>query len=185
MLFLGKHLQFLLLFALLVLVFLGLCINIMFKRSDIAAISLSASALVAIALHEGYKENAYLPLAGDVPTIGFGTTTGVKLGDKTSPEKALQAALRDIQKFEGALKQCVKVPLTQGEYDVYISLSYNIGSSNCCRSSLVKKLHAGDYAGACEAISSWVYFKGKKLPGLVKRREIERAKCEGKESDKF
>jgi lysozyme len=149
----------------------------MFKRSDIAAISLSASALVAIALHEGYKENAYLPLAGDVPTIGFGTTTGVKLGDKTSPEKALQAALRDIQKFEGALKQCVKVPLTQGEYDGYISLSYNIGSSSFCRSTLVKKLNQQDYEGACKEILRWDKFQGQRLPGLTKRRQEEYLKC--------
>ena len=148
-----------------------------FSRKDIAAISLSASALVAIALHEGYKENAYVPLAGDVPTIGFGTTTGVKLGDKTSPEKALQAALRDIQKFEGALKQCVKVPLSQGEYDVYISLSYNIGSSSFCRSTLVKKLNQQDYQGACQEILRWDQFKGKRLPGLTKRRQEEYLKC--------
>jgi lysozyme len=148
-----------------------------FSRKDIAAISLSASALVAIALHEGYKENAYLPLAGDVPTIGFGTTTGVKLGDKTSPEKALQAALRDIQKFEGALKQCVKVPLTQGEYDGYISLSYNIGSGNFCRSTLVKKLNQQDYQGACKEILRWDKFQGQRLPGLTKRRQEEYIKC--------
>lgn len=148
-----------------------------FSRKDIAAISLSASALVAIALHEGYKENAYVPLAGDVPTIGFGTTTGVKLGDKTSPEKALQAALRDIQKFEGALKQCVKVPLTQGEYDGYISLSYNIGSSSFCRSTLVKKLNQQDYQGACQEILRWDKFKGQRLPGLTKRRQEEYLKC--------
>ena len=148
-----------------------------FSRKDIAAISLSASALVAIALHEGYKENAYVPLAGDVPTIGFGTTTGVKLGDKTSPEKALQAALRDIQKFEGALKQCVKVPLTQGEYDGYISLSYNIGSGNFCRSTLVKKLNQQDYEGACKEILRWDKFQGQRLPGLTKRRQEEYIKC--------
>lgn len=148
-----------------------------FSRKDIAAISLSASALVAIALHEGYKENAYVPLAGDVPTIGFGTTTGVKLGDKTSPEKALQAALRDIQKFEGALKQCVKVPLTQGEYDGYISLSYNIGASSFCRSTLVKKLNQQDYQGACQEILRWDKFKGQRLPGLTKRRQEEYLKC--------
>ena len=149
----------------------------MFKRQDIAAISLSATALVAIALHEGYKENAYLPMAGDIPTIGFGTTSGVKLGDKTSPEKALQVALRDIQKFEGALKQCVKVPLTQGEYDVYISLSYNIGSGNFCRSTLVKKLNGQDYEGACKEILRWDQFQGKRLPGLTKRRQEEYLKC--------
>jgi lysozyme len=149
----------------------------MFKRQDIAAISLSATALVAIALHEGYKENAYLPLDGDIPTIGFGTTSGVKLGDRTSPEKALQVALRDIQKFEGALKQCVKVPLTQGEYDVYISLSYNIGSGNFCRSTLVKKLNGQDYEGACKEILRWDQFQGKRLPGLTKRRQEEYLKC--------
>ena len=149
----------------------------MFKRQDIAAISLSATALVAIALHEGYRENAYVPLDGDSPTIGFGTTSGVKLGDRTSPEKALQVALRDIQKFEGALKQCVKVPLTQGEYDAYISLSYNIGSGNFCSSTLVKKLNQADYEGACKEILRWDKFKGKRLPGLTKRREEEYLKC--------
>ena len=149
----------------------------MFNRKDVAAISLSATALVAIVLHEGYKENAYIPVAGDIPTIGFGTTSGVKLGDRTSPEKALQVALRDIQKFEGALKQCVKVPLTQGEYDVYISLSYNIGSSSFCRSTLVKKLNQQDYQGACQEILRWDQFKGKRLPGLTKRRQEEYIKC--------
>ena len=149
----------------------------MFKRQDIAAITLSATALVAIALHEGYRENAYIPMAGDIPTIGFGTTSGVKLGDRTSPEKALQVALRDIQKFEGALKQCVKVPLTQGEYDVYISLSYNIGSSSFCRSTLVKKLNGQDYEGACKEILRWDKFQGQRLPGLTKRRQEEYLKC--------
>jgi lysozyme len=149
----------------------------MFKRQDIAAISLSATALVAIALHEGYREDAYLPLAGDIPTIGFGTTSGVKLGDRTSPEKALQVALRDIQKFEGALKQCVKVPLSQGEYDAYISLSYNIGSGSFCRSTLVKKLNGQDYEGACKEILRWDQFKGQRLPGLTKRRQEEYIKC--------
>lgn len=157
----------------------------MFERKHIATISLSATALVALLLHEGYRENAYTPVAGDVPTIGFGTTSGVKLGDRTNPEKALNVALRDVQGFEGAIKSCVTVPLTQYEYDAFVSLSYNIGSNAFCRSTLVKKLNTGDYVGACAAISSWVYFKGKKLPGLITRREKERAICEGKESNKF
>lgn len=149
----------------------------MFKRSDIAAISLSASALVAIVLHEGYRSDAYIPIAGDSPTIGFGTTKGVKPGDKITPTQALERAMSDIQQFEGALKQCVKVPLSQGEYDVYISLSYNIGSSAFCSSTLVKKLNKQDYQGACDEILKWDKFKGKSLPGLTKRREEEYLKC--------
>ena len=151
----------------------------MFKRQDIAAISLSATALVAIVLHEGYKDNAYIPLAGDIPTIGFGTTSGVKLGDRTTPEKALQMAMRDVQSYEGAVKSCVKVPLSQNEYDAFISLSYNIGTGAFCKSTLVKKLNAGDYEGACKQILLWDKFNGKPLAGLTKRRQEEYKKCLG------
>lgn len=149
----------------------------MFKRNEIAAISLSATALVAIALHEGYKDMAYIPTPGDVPTIGFGTTNGVKLGDKTTPTQALSRAMVDIQKFEGAVKSCVQVPLTQGEYDAYISLSYNIGSSAFCNSTLVKRLNQSEYALACQEILRWNRFQGKELAGLTKRRQEEYLKC--------
>ena len=149
----------------------------MFKRNEIAAISLSATALVAIALHEGYKDMAYIPTPGDVPTIGFGTTNGVKLGDKTTPTQALNRAMVDIQKFEGAVKSCVQVPLTQGEYDAYISLSYNIGSSAFCNSTLVKRLNQSEYALACQEILRWNRFQGKELAGLTKRRQEEYLKC--------
>jgi len=151
----------------------------MFERKHIATISLSATALVALLLHEGYRENAYTPVAGDVPTIGFGTTTGVKLGDRTSPERALTVAMRDIQGFEGAIKECVTVPLHQYEYDAYTSLAYNIGSNAFCKSTLVRKLNDQDYVGACNQILRWDQFKGKPLAGLTKRRQEEHKKCLG------
>jgi lysozyme len=135
--------------------------------------------MVGIALHEGYRGETYTPVKGDVPTIGFGTTEGVKAGDKITPEKALSRALSDLQKFEGALRQCVRVPLHQREYDAYVSLAYNIGSGNFCRSTLVKKLNAGDYSGACEEIKRWNRAGGKVLPGLTKRRELEYLQCLG------
>ena len=175
----GISLRLLLLALLLLLFLLGLWLNMTFSRKDIAAISLSASALVAIVVHEGYRETAYIPVAGDKVTIGFGTTEGVRHGDKTTPTQALSRAMSDIQKFEGAVKQCVTVPLTQGEYDAYISLSYNIGSSAFCRSTLVKKLQGQDYQGACKEILRWDQFQGKRLPGLTKRRQEEYLKCLG------
>lgn len=146
---------------------------------QLAGLSLSAAALVGIALHEGYSPVAYIPVKGDVPTIGFGTTEGVKPGDTITPPKALQRALTDIQKFEGALKQCVRVPLHQREYDAYISLSYNIGSGAFCSSTLVRKLNAGDYAGACREILRWDKFQGKPLRGLTLRRQQEYRQCTG------
>lgn len=157
-------------------------------RTTLAALSLSAAALVGIVMQEGYTDRAVIPVPGDVPTIGFGTTQGVKMGDTTTPPKALSRALTDMQKFEGALKQCVSVPLHQHEYDAFVGFSYNVGSGAFCRSSMVKKLNAGDYPGACREILRWTYFQGKDCAapenarlcgGLAKRRQEEFRQCMG------
>lgn len=148
-------------------------------RKAVAGLTLSAAALVGLLVQEGYREKAYTPVPGDVATIGFGTTGGVKLGDTTTPEKALVRSLADVQKFEGAVKQCVTVPLHQHEYDAFLSLSYNIGTGAFCRSTLVRKLNAGDYTGACTEIKRWDRFQGKPLRGLTIRRDREYRECMG------
>jgi len=149
------------------------------RRTSIAGLVLSASTFVAILLHEGYSDKAYTPVPGDVPTIGFGTTSGVKPGDTIAPVEAVSKALRDVQKFEGGLKECVKVPLSQNEYDAFVSFAYNIGPKAFCGSTLVAKLNKEDYEGACNELSRWVYVKGRKVQGLVNRREKERRLCLG------
>lgn len=148
-------------------------------RRLIATISLSAAALVGIVASEGYTDRAVIPVPGDVPTIGFGTTEGVKMGETTTPPKALARALQDVGRYEGALKLCVKVPLHQHEYDAYVSLAYNIGSRAFCGSTLARKLNEGDYPGACREILRWDRFKGQPLRGLTTRREREYRQCTG------
>jgi lysozyme len=151
-------------------------------RIALAALSLSASALVGIAVHEGYREAAYVPVAGDVATIGFGTTrhadgSPVQRGERTDPVQALTRKLADVQKFEGALRQCVRVPLHQHEYDAFLSLAYNIGSGAFCASTLVRLLNDGRYREACEQILRWDKFQGRPLRGLTLRRQAERRQC--------
>jgi lysozyme len=148
-------------------------------RIVIGALTLSASALVGIAVHEGYRGEAYIPVKGDVPTIGFGTTAGVKPGDRIEPVQALVRKLADVQRFEGALKECVRVPLHQYEYDAFMSLAYNIGPGAFCGSTLVRRLNAGDYAGACAEILRWDRFRGEPLRGLTVRRQAENRQCLG------
>jgi len=148
-------------------------------RIAIAALSLSAIGFAGIVAHEGYSERAITPVPGDVLTIGFGTTAGVKPGDRISPPQAVARALTDVQKFEGALKRCVTVPLAQHEYDAYLSLAYNIGPRAFCGSTLVKKLNAQDYAGACGEILKWDKFNGQPLAGLTRRRQAENRQCLG------
>ncbi len=171
------------------------------NRSLIAALVLSAAGLVGIAVDEGYTERAVPdPVKGvAVPTIGFGTTGGVKMGDTTTPVKALQRKLTDVQGFEGALKRCVKVPLHQYEYDAYINLEYNIGAGRSgvadgfCEakrggpSVLVQRLNALDYVGACDAILNWRFVGNtdcsapgnKTCPGLWARRLKTHRQCLG------
>lgn len=162
------------------------------NRRAVAGLVLSGAGLVSIALHEGYTDRAVRPLPTDVPTVGFGTTTRadgspVQMGDTTTPAQALARALADVQRFEGALRQCVRVPLHQHEYDAFLSFAYNVGAGKFCGSTLVRKVNAGDYAGACAEFDRWVFFQGKdcrdpvnRCGGLVERRADERAKCEGK-----
>ena len=149
------------------------------NRNSIASLTLSALALVGLASFEGYTDKAIIPIPGDVPTIGFGTTEGVKLGDKTDPIKALRRVYIDIQNKENAIKKCVKVPLYQYEYDAYVSLAYNIGTGNFCGSTLVKKLNQLDYTGACKEILRWNRAQGKVVRGLTIRRAAEYEKCTG------
>lgn len=157
-------------------------------RNAIAALTLSAAALVGIVAQEGYTDRAVIPVKGDVPTIGFGTTGGVKMGDTITPPQALARALRDVQQYEGAIKRCVAVPLAQHEYDAYASLAYNIGPAAFCKSTLVSKLNAEDYPGACNEIMRWAWYRGKNCAapenarlcgGLAKRREAEYRQCVG------
>lgn len=129
-------------------------------RLAVAALSLSAAGFVGIVMREGYSDGAIIPVPGDVPTIGFGTTEGVKMGDKITPPQAVSRALQDVSKYEGAIKQCVKVPLHQYEYDVYTSLAYNIGPNAFCKSSIVRALNQERYEDACNHILDWKMFNG-------------------------
>ncbi len=154
-------------------------------RIPIAILSLSAAAFAGLLLDEGYSDRAIIPVRGDVPTIGFGSTGGVKMGDTITPVKAVQRALKDIDVFEGAIKKCVNVPLSQREYDVYTSMTYNIGAKAFCDSTMVRRLNAKDYKGACDAILMWKRYQGfdcstpgnKLCYGLWQRRVESHAQC--------
>ena len=145
-------------------------------RKAVASLALSAVALVGIAVHEGYEGSAYQDIVG-IWTIGFGTTDGVRPNQTITPVAALQRKLTDVQKFEGALKQCVTVPLSQNEYDAYRSLAYNIGSGAFCNSTLVRLLNQGRYDMACQQILRWNRAGGQVVQGLVNRRQAEYKLC--------
>lgn len=148
-------------------------------RLAVSALCVSAACLAGIASYEGYRGEAYLPTKNDRPTIGFGETKGVKPGDRTTPERALVQLLKSTEAHAEAIRQCISVPLYQYEFDAFVSLAYNIGVGSFCKSTLVRRLNEGDYAGACGEILRWDRQAGRVLPGLKKRRQAEYAVCRG------
>ena len=119
------------------------------NRTAVASLVLAAATLVGIAVHEGYSDTPIIPISGDVPTIGFGETKGVKTTDRTTPTRALVTLLGSIGQYEAAVKRCAPVPMYPYEFAAYVSLTYNIGQGAFCSSTIARKLNALDYAGAC------------------------------------
>ena len=132
-----------------------------------------------IKAHEGLRLTAYTDPVG-VWTIGYGHTTTagppkVERGMKITDAGADAILRQDLAKFEGYVSSAVKVPLNQNEFDALVSFTFNLGPGNLRSSTLLKKLNAGDRAGAADEFLKWTKAGGKTLPGLVKRREAERA----------
>ena len=127
---------------------------------------------------EGLRLKAYDDGVG-VWTIGFGTTVypngiRVKKGDTCTEAQAKAYMVYDLKKFESAVNNAVTVPLNQNQFDALVSLTYNIGPSAFSKSTLVKKLNAGDIRGASDQFDVWVNAGGKRMQGLVNRRAKEK-----------
>jgi lysozyme len=121
---------------------------------------------------EGCRANAYLCPAG-IWTIGYGHTKTVTPGMKIDYTKADSLLLEDLKRFESAIRQLVKVPLNQNQFDALVSFTFNVGEGAFKGSTLLRLLNAGNYNAAAAQFGKWVYAGKKVLPGLVARREAE------------
>lgn len=122
---------------------------------------------------EGLRLSAYLCPAG-IPTIGYGHTKGVKLGDTCTKEQAEEWLENDFFMAKNDVRAVVKVPLRENQLDALASFVFNLGVRKLIQSTLLKKLNAGDYSGAAAEFDKWVFAGKVKLNGLVKRRAKER-----------
>jgi lysozyme len=97
--------------------------------------------------------------------------------DRTFTMEEVDAILaKDLEGFErGVARLCPAAVDRQGHLDALVSFSFNVGLGNLQRSSIRMKYNRGDYAGAADGFLDWTKAAGKVLPGLVKRRNDERA----------
>ncbi|MBT1889244.1 lysozyme [Enterobacter roggenkampii] len=139
----------------------------------------SEKGIALIKQFEGCKLTAYQDSVG-VWTIGYGWTQPVdgkpiRAGMTINQETAERLLKTGLVSYESDVSRLVKVGLTQGQFDALVSFTYNLGARSLSTSTLLRKLNAGDYAGAADEFLRWNKAGGKVLNGLTRRREAERA----------
>ncbi|HHA1886722.1 lysozyme [Enterobacter sp. OLF] len=140
---------------------------------------ISDKGIALIKQFEGCKLTAYQDSVG-VWTIGYGWTQPVdgkpiRVGMMIKQETAERLLKTGLVSCENDVSRLVKVGLTQGQFDALVSFTYNLGARSLSTSTLLRKLNAGDYAGAADEFLRWNKAGGKVLNGLTRRREAERA----------
>ena len=132
----------------------------------------SDSLIKQLMTFEGLSLEAYEDAAG-VPTIGYGHTGGVKMGDRISEYWAKELLLADIAVAERAVDS-LELELTQGQLDALVSFTFNLGFGRLKSSTLLKVIRQG---GSMRQIRRefmrWVHAGGRRMKGLEKRRAWE------------
>lgn len=124
---------------------------------------------------EGFEPHVYLDAVG-IPTIGYGHVVleGEDFARGLSHRDAELLLQKDLRKFELAVLRLAKVKLTDGQFDALVSFAFNLGAGALQRSTLLKRLNSGMIDEAANQFPKWVYAGGRKLTGLVHRRNAER-----------
>lgn len=132
---------------------------------------------------EGFSAKAYLCPAG-VPTIGYGSTTDVKLGQTITKEAAEKRLIADLGYCERVVEKAVTVKLSQSQFDALVSFVYNVGEGSKERSgfvrlkngrpsSLLLAINKSRFLDVPAKMLEWNKAKGKVLAGLTRRRQAE------------
>lgn len=114
---------------------------------------------------------------GNPWTIGYGHTSDafmkVYKGQKITQDQAEKALEYDLGEAEAIVMRLVKVPLTDGQRGALTSFVFNVGEGNFSKSTMLKRLNAGDYDAVPGQLAKWVKNDGKTMQGLVNRRAAE------------
>ncbi len=150
------------------------------KKTAAAALVAAAVAIATptIMHWEGKRNVTYLDIVG-VPTACYGNTAKAGApGTRWTDEQCNVLLDEDVRSHLNGVLACTP-SLGDRPYQLAAanSLAFNIGVAGYCRSTVAKRFNTGDYRGGCDAFRMWVMAGGKRVQGLVNRREDERALC--------
>lgn len=123
---------------------------------------------------EGCRLTAYKDLTG-IPTIGYGFTKGVKMGDTMTQEQCDKRLTEELRDYENAVYVATLGDVSQNEADALICFAWNVGIAGMEKSSVIKAHNRGDKPAAARAFGLWNKAGEKVVPGLVRRRASEAA----------
>lgn len=139
---------------------------------------IAALIVMFVGAWEGLRTRAYSDIVG-VPTICYGETKGVEIGDSATKAECDAMLIQSLRRHEAGMRHCLKNPdkIPIKTYVAFVSLTYNVGTGNFCRSTARRRLNNGDWAGACKAATWFNRARGRKVQGLVNRRQAEYKLC--------
>jgi lysozyme len=151
--------------------------NIKNKLLALGLSSALATTGLFVAKHEGLVLGTYLDPVGILTSCFGHTGSELKLNQKFTEDQCLSQLAKDLEKHDKEMMGYIKVPLSDEEHAAYLSFVYNVGVGNFKSSTLLKSLNVSKREEACNQLTRWVFAKGRKLRGLVTRREEERKLC--------
>ena len=145
---------------------------------------MSEDGLTRLVEREGLRRSAYRDVAG-IWTICCGHTSmagppKVRPGMKCTLAECRQILMNDVEKFEDCVERAITEPMTQHQFDAFVSLAFNIGCHAFRRSTVVREFNRGNQTKSADAFRMWKKAGGRVVQGLVNRRESERNQFNGK-----
>jgi lysozyme len=136
---------------------------------------INEAGLALLKSFEGCRLTAYRDAVG-VWTIGWGQTGDwIHSGLEISQGRADELLAESLAKFETGVESLAKVPVNSNEFSALVCFAYNVGLDNLKKSTLLNCLNKHNRIAAGSEFLKWTKAKGIELPGLVRRRQAEKA----------
>lgn len=150
-------------------------------RKHVIGGAAGAAAAIGVALaiipgFEGERHKVYRDVVG-VATYCIGETRNPNWNHVYTHDECTKLLEGRLEEFRVAMHKCVHVAMPPEVEGAMLSLEYNIGTGAFCKSSIARKLNAGDFAGACDALMLYDRAGGREIEGLKRRRAAERKVC--------
>jgi len=152
------------------------------RKKLLASVGGGAIAIATVMLSgpdglEGREYVAYRDVVGVLTVCDGHTGSDIIPGRRYTDAECDALTRSDLIRIARQVDPYIKVPTTETQRAALYSFAYNVGATATINSTLLKRLNARDYAGACDQLRSWTYAGGKQWKGLMNRREVEREVC--------